>query len=76
MDTIEQQDLAPRLLKEGPARRYLGNMSHGAFFELRQDKTIPTYHVGRSVYFDRNDLDAFIATLREEALQQGDSNGI
>lgn len=76
MDTREQQELAPRLLKEGSARRYLGGMSHGAFFVLRQDKTIPTYHIGRSVYFDRNDLDAFIATLREEALQHGDSYGI
>jgi hypothetical protein len=67
MNTVEHQDLAPRLLKEGPARRYLGGMSHGAFFELRQRKTIPTYRVGRSVYFDVRDLDVFIEVIREQS---------
>ena len=67
MATLDHQETTPRLLKEGPARRYLGGMSHGQFFELRQDKVIPTYHVGRSVYFDVRDLDAFIDTMREGA---------
>jgi hypothetical protein len=64
---MTQQETASRLLKEPGARRYLGGMSHGQFFELRQAKVIPTYHVGRSVYFDVRDLDIFIDAIREES---------
>jgi hypothetical protein len=55
-----------RLLKEPAARAYLGNMSHATLWELRQSGQIPTLRVGKSIYFDRADLDAFIDTIREE----------
>lgn len=55
-----------RLMKETAAREYLGGMSHGQLFRLRQDGRIRTIKVGKSVYFDRIDLDAFIATLGVE----------
>jgi hypothetical protein len=74
MTTAEQLEAARkanhdgmrRLLKEMPARRYLGDMSHGQFWELRQSGLIPTIHVGRSIYFDRADLDRFIDSIREK----------
>ena len=64
MTALEAQLTPPRLLKEPAARRYLGNMSHGQFWELRQAKLIPTIRVKRSVFFDINDLDAFIESIR------------
>lgn len=70
MDTKEQQELAPRLLKEGSARRYLGGMSHGQFWQLRLEKRIRTLKIGSSVYFDVSDLDDFIATLRVEEVKE------
>jgi hypothetical protein len=66
MTTLEPQQTAPRLLKEPAARRYLGNMSHGQFWELRQSQAFPTIRVGRSVFWDIKDLDIFVDTIREE----------
>ena len=54
-----------RLMKEPAARAYLGMMSHGQFFRLRQEGRIRSVYVGRSVFFDRNDLDAFVESLME-----------
>ena len=56
-----------RLMKEPEARAYLGGMSHGAFFRLRQDRLLRHIKIGASVYWDRDDLDRFIDGLREEA---------
>ena len=55
--------LPPRLMKEPAARAYLGGMSHGAFYRLRQAGAILERRVGRSVYYDRGDLDDFAASL-------------
>jgi hypothetical protein len=59
--------LTGRLLKEPAARAYLGHMSHATLWELRQSGVIPTLRVGKAIYFDRGDLDAFIDTIREGA---------
>jgi hypothetical protein len=67
MTTLEPQQTAPRLLKEPAARRYLGNMSHGQFWELRQEKRIRTIKIGRSVFFDVSDLDLFVDSIRQES---------
>ena len=56
---------ASRLLKEPAARAYLGMMSHGQFFRLRQEGRIRAVYVGRSVFFDRADLDAFVESLAD-----------
>jgi len=56
-----------RLFKEGAARAYLGGMSHGALWDLRQSGVIPTLRVNKSIYFDREDLDRFIDDLHEKA---------
>ena len=58
------QEKESRLFKEPAAREYLGHMSHGQFFELRQAGRIPTLRVGKSIFFDKNDLDAFIESIR------------
>jgi len=58
---VTQQE--SRLMKEGAARAYLGGMSHGQLFRLRQERRIRSVNVGRSVYFDRVDLDEFIESL-------------
>ena len=58
-----------RLVKETEARRYLGGMSHGAFFALRREGLIECIRAGRAVYFDIRDLDAAIERLREQAHQ-------
>ena len=55
-----------RLVREPEARRYLGGMSHGAFFDLKRRGVIPALYVGRAVYYDVRDLDAFIERLRQE----------
>lgn len=56
-----------RLMKEADAMAYLGGMSHGQLFRLRQEGRIRVRKVGKSVYFDRDDLDRFVDSLREEA---------
>ncbi len=60
-----------RLLREAEARRYLGGMSHGAFFNLRREGVIPCIRAGRAVYFDIADLDAAIERLRGMQSSQG-----
>jgi hypothetical protein len=54
-----------RLFKEPQTRSYLGGMSHATLWKLRQSGVIPTLRVGKSIYFDRADLDHFIDSLRE-----------
>ena len=53
-----------RLMKEIGARRYLGGMSHGAFWALRQAGVIEAIYAGRAVYYDVFDLDKAIEKLR------------
>ncbi len=61
----------PRLMKEQAARNYLGGLSHGTFFRLRQEKAIPVYKIGASVYWDKADLDKFIDRLRVQQERDG-----
>ena len=56
-----------RLMKPAAARAYLGWMSAGTFFQLRQKGVIPTIYVGRAVYFDRLALDGVIDALAEQS---------
>jgi hypothetical protein len=67
MTTLGTPQTAPRLLKEPAARRYLGHMSHGQFWQLRQEKRIRTIKIGRSVFFDVSDLDLFVDSIRQES---------
>ena len=53
-----------RLMKETEARTYLGGMSHGAFWALRQNGVIEAIRAGRAVYYDVHDLDSAIERLR------------
>ena len=53
-----------RLMKENEARRYLGGMSHGAFWALRQSGVVEAIRAGRAVYYDVLDLDTAIERLR------------
>ena len=54
-----------RLLREPAARRYLGGMSHGAFFGLRKQGLIEPVKVGRAAYYDVRDLDELVEKLRD-----------
>jgi hypothetical protein len=59
----------PRLLKEIGARQYLGGMSHGAFWALRQAGVIDAIYAGRAVYYDVHDLDLAIERLRAGSVE-------
>jgi hypothetical protein len=58
-------EMESRLMKEQAARTYLGGMGHGSFVRLRKEGQIRAIHIGKSLYFDRVDLDAFVESLRE-----------
>ena len=60
-----------RLMKEPQAREYLGRLSYGSFWRMRKDGLIPEVRVGRSVWFDREDLDALIDRLKNTTLIVG-----
>lgn len=64
--------MEPRLLKEEKARAYMGGISHGAFFRLRQAGVIRCVKAGKAVYFDIADLDAAIERLRERSADGGE----
>ena len=66
MVVLPHHETTPRLLREPAARTYLGGMSHATFWGFRQSGVIPTLRVGKSIYFDRADLDRFIEAIREE----------
>ena len=55
-----------RLVREVEARHFLGDISHGAFYELRRRGAIPVLHLGRASYYDVEDLRAFVERLRAE----------
>ena len=59
--------MEPRLMREPEARQYLGGLSHGRLFQLRQEGLIPVLKVGRSVFYDRVALDEVIDKLREQS---------
>jgi hypothetical protein len=56
-----------RLMKEPQALEYLGNLGHGSLWRLRQAGWIKPVKMGRSVWYDKVDLDALIERLKEEA---------
>ena len=61
MDNAEND---ARLLRERDALRYLGGMGHGSFWKLRVNGHITPVRLGRSVFFDRADLDRLIEHLK------------
>ena len=64
--TTPNIEIRPQLLKEGEARRYLGNISHSTLWELRQEGVIPTIRIGAGIFFSIEDLDSYISGLRDK----------
>jgi hypothetical protein len=49
-----------RLFRKAQAQEYLGGVPNGSFWRWRKAGWIKAIHIGRSIFFDRKDLDAFI----------------
>jgi len=61
---VDNAENDARLLRERDALRYLGGMGHGSFWKLRVNGHITPVRLGRSVFFDRADLDRLIEHLK------------
>ncbi len=62
-----------RLMREQELREYLGGISHGALFQLRQQGLIPTLKIGRSVFYDRKAIDEFIDRITQAAKEESEA---
>lgn len=55
-----------RWVRESEARAYMDGISHGAFYALTRDRLIQPIKIGRSSFFDLDEIDRFMVRLREE----------
>jgi hypothetical protein len=49
-----------RLVREQGAMEFLGGISHGALWKLREEGRIKSIKIGRALYFDVEDLHRFV----------------
>jgi hypothetical protein len=61
MKLIKQQ----RLYREDQAREYLGGVSHATMWQARKEGKLRETRWGRSLFYAKEDLDAFADGLRE-----------
>jgi hypothetical protein len=54
-----------RLLRERGAMEFLGGISHGALWKLREEGQIKSIKIGRALYFDVEDLHRFVDGISE-----------
>lgn len=66
---------AQLLVREGEARRLLGDISHGSFHELRRRGEIRVTKIGRAAYYNVRDLEEFVERLREQHMGTEDLAG-
>ena len=59
--------VAPLLVDEREARRLLGGLCAKTLFNLRRAGNLPSVRVGSRVFYDVNDLRAFVQRQKEGA---------
>jgi excisionase family DNA binding protein len=68
-------DAAPRLLKIGKASGYLGVSRKTLYYWIKLKK-IPYFRVGRLVFFDRGEIEGWLAKCRIPAAPAGPEGAV